>query len=220
MTSPLKKYNILFWDLDGTLTDPMQGITNSICYALSYFGIEEKQKEKLIPFIGPPLKDSFMSFYNFTEEKADLAVKKYREYYAKTGLYENKMIKGIVPLLSCLQQQNKIMYIATSKPTVFARKVADHFGITQYFKDICGSELDGSRSTKDSVIAHILNHIDPLDKTKILMIGDRMYDIIGSKNNGIDSLGVLFGYGSKEELVKYGATYLAHNLDELKTLLQ
>jgi phosphoglycolate phosphatase len=219
MTDTLKKsYDILLWDLDGTLTDPMPGITNSLRYALSHFGIEE-EREKLIPFIGPPLKASFMEFYHFSEAEADIAVSKYREDYFKSGIYDNRLTDGIDALLRELKSKNKRMYIATSKPTVMARIVADHFGITQYFQDICGSGLDGSRSTKESVIEYTLSLISPLRKDKVLMIGDRMHDIIGAKANGIDSVGVLFGYGSKKELSDHGATYLAKNLTELETII-
>lgn len=219
IVTPQKTYDILLWDLDGTLTDPMLGITNSVRYALSHFGIEERN-ENLIPFIGPPLKNSFMEFYHFTEQQANLAIKKYREYFPTIGLYENRLYDGMADLLSRLQRQGKKMYIATSKPTIYAKIVADHFDISKYFIAVCGSELDGSRSTKDEVISYTLSIIPNLDKTKILMIGDRMHDIIGAKTNGIDSLGVLFGYGSKSELTKHGATYLADNLEQLETFLQ
>ena len=148
-----RKY-ILF-DLDGTLTDPMQGITKSVRYALNSFGIEVDDLCKLIPFIGPPLKDSFKEFYGFNEEDAIVAVEKYREYYRIDGIFDNKVYEGIEECLKALKKEDKILVLATSKPEVFAKKIMDHFNLSKYFDFIGGSELNG-RSKKGEVIEYVL----------------------------------------------------------------
>jgi phosphoglycolate phosphatase len=204
--------------LDGTLTDPAPGILHSLRYALSYFGLSATD-EKLLPFIGPPLKSSFMEFFDFSAAQADKAVEKYREHYVKTGLFENRLTAGIIPLLSDLRHAGKYMAIASSKPLVFVKTVAGHFGIASYFDVIFGSELDGTYADKAALITYALQKIAPVDKEKTVMIGDRMHDTLGAKENGIDSIGVLFGYGSEEELLTHGATYLAKDAGELRELL-
>ena len=148
-----RKY-ILF-DLDGTLTDPMQGITKSVRYALNSFGIEVDDLCKLIPFIGPPLKDSFKEFYGFNEEDAIVAVEKYREYYRIDGIFDNKVYPGIETCLETLLQSGKKLYVATSKPEVFARKIINHFGLAKYFEFVGGSEFN-SREKKADVIEYVL----------------------------------------------------------------
>ncbi len=213
----MKKY--LLFDLDGTLTDPKEGITNSVAYALEFFGIQVEDKDTLIPFIGPPLTDSFSEFYGFDEEKALMAVEKYREYFKAGGIFENRVYEGIPAMLEALKAAGATLILATSKPTVFARQIVERFGLSAYLDDVQGSELDGTRVKKSEVIRYALevNGIENLDE--VLMIGDRMHDIDGAHKEGIQAVGVLFGYGSKEELVAHGADFLAESVEELTAFL-
>lgn len=215
----MKKYHYILFDLDGTLTDPKEGITKSVAYALRFFGIEVEDLDSLCKFIGPPLKESFMRFYGFDEEKAELAVEKYREYFAPVGLFQNKVYEGVEKLLQNLRASGKDIILATSKPTVYARQILEHFGLDSYFMLIAGSELDGRRVKKGDVIAYALESAGVTDKEKAVMVGDREHDMIGAKENGIDAAGVLFGYGSMEEFRQCGADYILETVEELEELL-
>ena len=209
-------YEYIFFDLDGTLTDPGEGITNSVSYALKRFGIEPPERKALYPFIGPPLKDSFAKYYGMSEDDCTLAVKYYREYYADKGIFENSLYEGIHGLLSELQERGKHIILATSKPDVFAEKILVHFGLIEFFDFVAGASMNETRTKKDEVIAHALEKCDLAHKTKqILMVGDRKHDIIGAAVHGIDGLGVTFGYGSQDELTKAGAKYIAHTPQEI-----
>ncbi|WP_294353812.1 HAD family hydrolase [uncultured Clostridium sp.] len=213
----MKKY-ILF-DLDGTLTDPMLGITKSVKYALDKFNIHVNGLDELCKFIGPPLKDSFMEFYNFSEEEAEKGVTFYRERYSTKGIYENIVYGGIERLLKELKDNNKTIIIATSKPTVFAKEIVDYFKLGKYFDFICGSNLDGTRSKKVEVIEYALKIAGVKDRSEAIMIGDRKHDIIGAKLAKLESIGVLYGYGDFEELKKSGADYIVETVNELESLL-
>jgi len=213
-----KKYQTILFDLDGTLTDPKIGITKSVQYALKSFGIEESL-ENLIPFIGPPLKYSFVNLYQFDEAKATLAIAKYREYFAVTGLYENELFAGVPELLQDLRTEGKTLALATSKPTVYADQILEHFKIREYFTFVAGSNLDGSRVEKAEVIAYALKNLGVSDYSQVIMIGDRKHDLIGAKTVGVDSIGVLYGYGSHEELSAEVPTWLAKDLVELREIL-
>ncbi|MFV2944816.1 HAD family hydrolase [Pseudomonas japonica] len=194
----MHQQNILF-DLDGTLTDPREGITRSIQYALAKLGIDEPDLARLEHFIGPPLLQAFMQFYSFDEAKAWDAVNFYRERFKVTGLYENRVFDGVGDLLSKLQGQGRTLYIATSKPWVFAREIARHFDFARHFKVIYGSELDGTRTNKVELIGHLLAE-EGLDPAQTLMIGDRKHDLIGARSNGLEAVAVGYGFGSREEL--------------------
>lgn len=194
----MHQQNILF-DLDGTLTDPREGITRSIQYALAKLGIDEPDLTRLEHFIGPPLLQAFMQFYDFDEARAWDAVNFYRERFKVTGLYENRVFDGVSELLAELQGQGRTLYICTSKPWVFAREIASHFDFAKHFKVIYGSELDGTRTNKVDLIAHLLAE-EKLDPTQTLMIGDRKHDLIGARSNGLDAVAVGYGFGSHEEL--------------------
>jgi phosphoglycolate phosphatase len=209
--------NILF-DLDGTITDPKEGITKSVQYALAKLGIYEKNLEALTSFIGPPLAQSFRELYAFGESDARQAVEYYREYFKETGIFQNALFGGMVDLLAGLQRQGRSLILATSKPTVFARRILEHFRIEKYFAEVHGSELDGTRSDKTELIAYIMQQ-HKLDKSETVMVGDRKHDIIGARNNGISSIGVTFGYGSLEELTGAGPTTVCRSVDELKKTL-
>lgn len=216
----MKEY--FLFDLDGTLTDPKQGITTCVQYALKSFGIDEPDLDKLEPFIGPPLKDSFMQFYGFDEEKAEAAVEKYRERFKDVGLYENAIYVGIDEMLLTLKQNGMHLAVASSKPTVYVERILEHFKIKQYFEVIVGSELDGTRVNKDEVVQEALNRLFKgrvIEKDKVYMIGDRKFDVEGAKAQGIESVGVSYGYGSLEELKEAQADYIVRSVAELEKFL-
>ena len=212
-------FDYLFFDLDGTLTDPAPGITNSFKYSLKFFGREIPSYETLCTFIGPPLQDTFKNLLNFEDDKIPDAIKKYREYFAEKGLFENSVYPGIPELLSTLKQNGKKLVVATSKPEDFSIRIIEHFDLTKYFENVCGSLHDTTRITKDEVIKFAIERNNISDKSKILMIGDRKHDILGAKKNSIKSCGVLFGYGSREELETAGADYIAEDVAALRKIL-
>jgi phosphoglycolate phosphatase len=214
-----KKYDVILFDLDGTLTDPKLGITQSVQYSLASFGINEPCLDNLDKFIGPPLKDSFKEFYGFDDCKVDEAIIKYREYFSIKGIYENKVYPLIPKLLDVLSAQGRTLVVATSKPTVFAEKILEHFELAKYFSLVVGSNLDGSRVKKGEVIQCALEEMGLKDYDKIVMIGDRKHDIIGAKEVGIDSIGVMYGYGSREEFEAADATYIVDSVSDLEQLL-
>ena len=208
-------FDYLFFDLDGTLTDPALGITNSFIHALKHFGIEIPSYEKLCTFIGPPLPDTFKTQFGFDDQKASEGVKKYREYFSTKGLFENSVYPGIPELLKKLKEAGRKLVVATSKPEEYSVKIIEHFGLAQYFENVCGSLMDETRSKKDEGIAYAIERNHRSDKSKILMIGDRKHDILGAKKVGIKSVGVLFGYGSRQELEEAGADFIAENVSRL-----
>lgn len=208
-------YQYLLFDLDGTLTDPGLGITNSVMYALRKFDINVEDRTSLYKFIGPPLRDSFKTYYGFTGKKGDLAIQYYREYFQDRGLYENKVYEGITELLSELKRQEKSLLLATSKPEKFAIQILQHFKLHNYFDFVAGSTMDESRNKKADVIRYALESCHISEKSSAVMIGDREHDIIGANENGLDSIGVLFGYGSHDELKKAGATFIAKSLTDI-----
>ncbi len=203
-----RSYDTFFFDLDGTLTDSSLGITNSVIYALRKYGIEETDRTKLYPFIGPPLTVSFERYYGFSKEQCIEAVGYYREYYREKGLFENRVYDGLVPVLEELKRRGMTLVVATSKPEPFARKIIEHFGLNSYFDYVAGMEMDGGRGTKEAVIRYALDACRITDKSKVLMVGDREHDVIGAKAAGIDCLGILYGFGSREELLEAGADYI------------
>ncbi|MBR5091441.1 MAG: HAD family hydrolase [Ruminiclostridium sp.] len=204
-------YNYLLFDLDGTLTDPGVGITNSVMYSLEKFGINETDRTKLYKFIGPPLKESFKCFYGFSDEQSELAVRYYREYFREKGMFENKVYDGIPDVLRQLKEKGKKLIVATSKPEVFSVEILRHFELYDHFDFVAGATMDDSRSKKADIIGYALERCDIADKRSVIMIGDRKQDIIGAAENGLDSIGVLFGYGSPGELKEAGATYIANS---------
>lgn len=212
-----KKY-ILF-DLDGTLTDSQEGITKAVEYALKDFGIEVADRSELTVFIGPPLTDSFIKYYGFSEEKALEGVKKYREYYNAKGKFENAVYEGIPEVLARLKKAGKILFVATSKPEFYAKQIVDHFGLSKYFSNIYGATMDGSRVHKDDVIRYALQENGITDLDEVVMVGDREHDIIGAKKCGLEAIGVLFGFGSREELETNGAVAIAETVAQLGDLL-
>lgn len=211
-------YQIILFDLDGTLTDSGQGILNSVAYALDQMGIEEPDLASLQRFIGPPLYESFARFYQLNPADTQAAVDAFRVYFKEKGMFENQLYEGVIPLLEALTEAGKTLAIATSKPEVFAKQILDYFGIAHYFDVIAGASLDSSRINKTDVISYALAQLDYNPQTTI-MVGDREHDIEGAQANQLASIGVLYGYGTKQELEEAGATRIAQTVVDLKELL-
>lgn len=213
-------FDYFLFDLDGTISDSKIGILNCVKYALEALNIDDYDEEYLLNFIGPPLKKSFIKFFNLDDKKADYAVEKYRERFIIKGIYENVMYDGIYNLLYKLSSV-KTLAIATSKPQKFTEVILKNYKIFDFFKVIVGSEFDGTRSDKTEVILEVLNQlgINENEKNRVLMIGDRKYDILAAKKCGLKSLGVKFGCAELDELEKAEADYLAESVDELEKFL-
>ncbi len=211
------RFEYVFFDLDGTLTDPAIGITNAVMYALKHFGIEVADRRMLYPFIGPPLKESFEKFYDMTCEQAEEALREYRVYFSDKGLYENTVYDGIPALLEKLCASGCKVVLATSKPTVFAERILEYFDIRKYFSFVSGSELNGARVGKADVIRYALDALDITDTSQVIMVGDRCFDVEGALANGICAIGVTYGYGDAAELG--GAAHIADTVEQLKDLL-
>lgn len=211
-------YKTVLFDLDGTLTDPGLGITNSVAYALKKYGIEVSDREKLYSFIGPPLKDSFKKYYGFSDEKAMEAIMYYREYFKDKGIFENEVYDGIKELLRRVKESGRKIVLATSKPEEFALRILEHFELTEFFDVVAGASMDEKRNKKGDVIKYALEKgcLTPEDA---VMIGDREHDVLGAQENGIDTIGVLYGYGSRDELEKVGAMHIAETVDDVYALL-
>ena len=211
-------YEVVLFDLDGTLTDSKVGITKSVQYALSKFDIQEDNLDNLEPFIGPPLSESFQTYYGFEPSQAQDAVDFYREYFSTSGMYENVVYPGIPDLLVDLKSKRKELIVATSKPTVFANQILNAFNLDQYFTAVVGSHLDGTRTSKTEIIAHALSALGSPSKNSAVMVGDREHDIIGAQGNAIDSIAVTYGYGSLSELQRANPTHLAHAVEDIGAL--
>ncbi|MBW4080731.1 HAD family hydrolase [Paenibacillus sp. S150] len=214
----MERLQSILFDLDGTLTDPKEGITKSVEYALGKFDIAVEHPDLLLPYIGPPLYDSFVDIQGFNTENALQAVEFYRERYRTLGMFENAVIPGIPQLLEELKDRGFDLYVATSKPTVFAEEIIRHYGLEKYFRHVAGSNLDGTRSKKKEVIQHVLAE-NGIAAEEALMIGDREHDIIGAQACGVASIGVLVGYGSETELRTAGADYIARNVKEIGEII-
>ena len=208
-------YKYILFDLDGTLTNPELGITNCVMYALEKFGIKENDRKKLHPFIGPPLTYSFQNFYGLSEEESKQAVAFYRERFSVKGLYENEVYVGVPEMLQNLKAQGKKLIIATSKPEEYTIKILKYFDLYKYFDFVAGATMDGSRGEKADIITYALESYNIEDKSQAVMVGDRKYDILGAKENGLDSIGVLYGFGDYEELTNAGATYIAETVEDI-----
>ena len=187
-------------------------------YALSFFGIEVKDRTTLYPFIGPPLVDSFSTFYGFSPEQARQAVERYREYFSRQGIFENELYPGIKELLEDLKRHGVRILLASSKPELYARKILEHFQLLPFFDFVAAATMDDTRSKKTDVVRYALESCG-ISPDRAVMIGDRHYDIEGAKDNALESIGVLWGYGSREELSAAGATLLAESVPQLASLL-
>ncbi|MEN1935919.1 HAD family hydrolase [Paenibacillus sp. 102] len=210
------RYTTFLFDLDGTLTDPKEGIVNSVSYALRKMGIDEPNQKELESFIGPPIQHSFADRYGMNEKQVKEAVTYFREYLKRSGLLENKVYEMIPCILQELKDEEKRLFVATSKPTVFAKQVLEHFNLSHFFEEIVGSNLDGTRIKKDEIIEYILHTNPELQREEVVMVGDRKHDMIGANCNRIDSIGVLYGYGSEEELKEARATYVVKHVEEFR----
>ena len=202
----MKEY--LFFDLDGTLTDSAPGIIRSAKYAMSHFGITLDDRT-MHRFIGPPLAESFRNLCGLSERDSLEAIRLYREYFAAKGMFENSVYEGVAEMLRHLKESGKILAVATSKPEVYAKQITDHFGLTPYFDVIAGAALDHVHMTKSDVLQNAVCGVGLRDLSLGLMIGDREHDVLGAKALGMETLGVLYGYGSEEELLRAGAAALA-----------
>lgn len=211
-------YDTVLFDLDGTLTDPGIGITNSVAYALERYGIKVEDKKSLYTFIGPPLADSFMKYYGFSEEKAMQAIGIYREYFSVKGLFENEVYSGIPELLEKIKKSGKKLVLATSKPEEFSVRILEHFDLIKYFDVVAGASMDEKRNKKGDVIRYALEK-GGFTAENAVMIGDREHDVFGAKENGLPSIGVLYGYGNEQELKNAGADYIAETVEDIFQLL-
>lgn len=229
-------FQYVLFDLDGTLTDPKLGITTCVQYALKSFGIEEDDLDKLEPFIGPPLIESFMQFYDFTREQALHAQEKYRERFSVTGWLENEMYPGIDSLLRTLSGRGVKLAVASSKPEVFVEKILVHFGIREYFTVAVGSELNGKRVNKDEVVLEALRRMGVITendaehylsvgefnsskRTDCAMVGDRKFDVEGAKAMNLVSVAVSYGFAQGDELKLAQPDYIADTVEELQRIL-
>lgn len=218
-----RKYRYILFDLDGTLTDPKEGITKSVQHALKYFGIHVEDPDDLVSFIGPPLIDAFMEYCGMSREDALTALKVYRERFSTVGLYENRVYDGVPQMLRELRSAGKILLVASSKPEPYVRRILDYFGMTDAFDEIIGGSMDEKRSGKPDIIREALRRMEGLgwdgNRRDVLMAGDRRHDIEGAKANELDSLGLYSGFGEDGELERAGADYIVHSVEEMRTFL-
>lgn len=212
-------YQWIFFDLDGTLTDPAVGITGGVQYALEKFGIHEANREKLYPFIGPPLTESLEKYYGFSLEQGTQAAVYYREYYKKQGMYENEVYEGIPEMLGRLKSAGKRLFVVTLKGENFAREILEHFHLMQYFEDVFGQRVDGLEMRKSQILEQVVEKYGISDLSQTVMVGDREHDIFAAKEMGIPDIGVLYGYGSREELEQAGAGRIVKGIRELEEVL-
>jgi len=207
------KYKHILFDLDGTLSESGTGIINSYEYTLKAYGIEHK-REDLAEFVGPPLRDNLLKYLK-EGHNVDDYIKTYREYYSEHGIFENDMYPGIKNMLEKFSEEGYKLHVASSKATFYIEKVLKHFGIFEFFTSIGGDHMEGGRGEKIDIINYVLDMNNIADKSSVIMVGDRKYDILGAKECGVESIGVLFGYGSREELEEAGAAYIAESPQQI-----
>ena len=212
-------YNTVLFDLDGTLTNSELGITTCVQHALKRFGIEVEDRTALRSFIGPPLGESFQVYYGLSKEESEQAILYYRERFSTIGLYENEVYEGVEKMLQNLKKCGKKLIIATSKPEKFTLLILEYFDLLKYFDFVAGATLDGSRGEKADVIRYALEMCKIKDKSDVIMVGDRKFDVLGAKENDLKSIGVLYGFGNYEELLEAGADYIVETADEITKLL-
>lgn len=215
----MNNFTTVLFDLDGTVTDPAEGITNSVAYALKSYGIEVSDEKSLCTFIGPPLYASFMKYYGFSEKQGLEAVDRYREYYSEKGVFECFLYDGIKELFADLHNSSKRVVIATSKPEHFSKMILKHFGLDPFVTFLAGATMDSHRVEKGDIIRFAFENLGITDTQGVVMIGDREFDVIGAKENGVKSIGVTYGYGSPAELEKAGADFLCDSVEKLRELL-
>ena len=208
-------YNYILFDLDGTLTNPADGITNSVAYALDKFGIAVDDKKSLYKFIGPPLADSFQNFYGFSKEQSYKAIEYYREYFKVLGIFENEVFKDTIYMLSTLKKAGKRIILATSKPDKFALQILEHFNLTEYFDYTACATMDEKLCQKADIIKCAIDGYPVKDLSQAIMVGDREHDVLGANKAGIDSIGVLYGFGDYNELKQANATYIVKDMKQI-----
>lgn len=213
------QYKTILFDLDGTITDSAEGIIHSVAYALKKMNLYVPAQSELYSFIGPPLNESFKNQYHLDEQLTNQAVRYYRDYYQDKGMYENRIYEGIPKVLADLKQAGCNLYIATSKPEIYAKQILTHFDLAHYFTEIYGASLDGVRSKKGDVIHYALNEAKLTKLEETIMIGDRSHDIVGAKENHLASIGVLYGFGNQAELKIAGADYIAITPEEIEKII-
>ncbi len=213
-------YRFLLFDLDGTLTDPKEGITKSVQYALSHFGITIEDPDTLTAYIGPPLVPSFTAFHGLSPEQSQEALRFYRERFSSVGLYENSVLDGVPEMLDLLKRKGYRIAVASSKPEPFVRQILEHFGLLPFFDEVVGASMDEKRSEKKDVILEALRRagLEPGDRSAV-MIGDRKYDVEGARFCGLDSIGVYTGFAAEGELEEAGATSVFRSIPELTDYL-
>ncbi len=215
----MKEYTTVAFDLDGTLTDPESGLTSAFAYGLSKMGIEYGDKKNLRRFIGPPLKAEFMAVYGFSDEEAEECVRLFREYFSVYGWWDNKLYEGVAEMLDALRKSGKKIILATSKPEDFAIKILRLFDIEKYFDFIGGATMDHTRVEKHAVLSYSLDAVSA-DREYAILVGDRVFDAEGARECGIDSMGVLYGHGSREEIENAGFTYTAEKVSDILEILR
>ena len=213
------KYSTILFDLDGTLTDPFEGITKSVQYAAQHFGYDEPELENLRHFIGPPLREELRDTYNLTEEESYEAISLYRERFSTVGLFENKMFDGVPELLSALKQNGATLAIASSKPQKYVLQILEHFDILKYFNLVVGSEMDGTRTNKSECVAYALQLLGNIDLTHTVMIGDRYHDAHGALDSKIDVIAAGYGFSEDGEFENLPHVAIANSISELHDIL-
>ena len=210
-------HKAILFDLDGTLTDSGEGIINCAIVALEHFGLPVPSREEMRVFVGPPLHESFIN-HGVPADRADEAVQVYRSRYIPIGKFENTPYPGIRQMLETLKADGHKLYVATSKPEAMSVEILEHFDLAKYFDMICGATMDTSRSSKDAVIAYLLEQNGRTDN--MIMVGDTKFDVLGAAAHGIPTIGVSWGYGEVADMEKAGAKAIAHTTEELLALLR
>lgn len=212
-------YKYVLFDLDGTLTDPKEGITGCVQHALTCMGIEPPEKDELLDFIGPPLVDSFIRRFGMTADEAEFALKKYRERFSTVGMFENRVYDGVPQMLEKLKSSGLTLAVASLKPLVFVEKILEKFKLKSFFSAVCGSDLEGTKHTKKQIIDDVLSALPPASPSEIVMVGDRYQDIEGAKEAGIYSIGVKYGYAEGSELENAGADFIAEMPEDVTKII-
>lgn len=213
------RYRTILFDLDGTLTDPFEGITKSVQYAGRHFGIDEPDLEKLRGFIGPPLEAELCRYFRLTPEQGKIALEKYRERFSEIGIFENRVYPGIPEMLEKLYQNGATLAIASSKPLVFVERILEHFDLRKYFAAVSGSELTGERVVKSDAIRYALELLNLDPSPEILMVGDRVHDAVGAFSVGLPFVGVRYSYATSDEFDSTANVYLADTVEDLSNYL-
>ncbi|MCI9617339.1 MAG: HAD-IA family hydrolase [Eubacterium sp.] len=216
----MKKYDVIIFDLDGTLSDSGEGITKSVQYALEKLNILEDDLDNLKHFVGPPLKAEFMKSYYLTEEQGTDAVRFYRERYIPTGIYETSLYEGVRELLDRLKADEKIIAMATSKPQPLAEEVLKFLEIENYFDFVMGADMIGGKQSKEDVLSALLEVLPIKDKSQMIMVGDTNFDVLGAEAVGISCIGVAYGYGDKKEMSECGAVAVVNTALELLNYIE